>query len=96
MTPRLLAVIGVAIGLAVSGCILTLMAFGVSGVLVVGKTDLMYVFWPSSMVLPVAWRTSAVGVSITIFCVETNCLLYAGLVVLIGWVVRRVASLAKP
>ncbi len=36
------------VGLGMSGVVLALMSFGVSGVLITGRTDLMYVVWPSS------------------------------------------------
>jgi hypothetical protein len=50
MHSKLVACLGAAIGLLVSGSVLALMWFGVSGVLRTGNTDLMYVFWPSSVV----------------------------------------------
>jgi len=96
MSPTFLALLGAAIGLAVSSAILSLMVLGVSGVLRVGNTDLMYVFWPSSLALIAGWHASTLGVLVTLICVVTNCLLYAGVALLVGWGVRRLASSAKP
>jgi hypothetical protein len=51
MTTRQVLIVGGIVGLLVSSALLTLFWFGVAGVLVVGKTDLMYVFWPASVML---------------------------------------------
>lgn len=82
---RLVAVLGAAVGLLVSGLVLALLWFGVSGVLYVGRTDLMYVFWPSSVVLIGGWKTTALGIAITAYSVLTNCLMYAGVALLLRW-----------
>lgn len=71
------------VGLLVSTVILTLMIFHVSGVLNFHQVDLMYVFWPSSMMLTVGWRTTAMGITTTMLSVMMNCLLYAGLAILL-------------
>ena len=83
MPSRLVAGLGAAIGLLVSGSVLALMWFGVSGVLRTGNTDLMYVFWPSSVALVVGWRTTPLGIAITIVSVVTNCLMYSGIALLL-------------
>ncbi len=80
---KLIALLGAAIGLVVSGSVLALMWFGVSGVLYVGNTDLMYVLWPASLVLIGGWHTTAFGMLITIVSVVTNCLMYAGVALLL-------------
>ena len=87
---RLMALLGAVIGLVVSGSVLALMWFGVSGALRVGNTDLMYVFWPSSLVLIGGWHTTGLGIVITILSVVTNCLMYAGVALLLRWAVDRV------
>lgn len=78
MSLKLTAVLGAAIGLLVSGGILVLLWCGVSGILQGGRTDLMYVLWPSSLVLVGGWHTTIVGILITICAILINCLLYAG------------------
>lgn len=55
---------------------LALLWFGVAGVLVVGKTDLMYVFWPASVMLVAGWCRTIPGIMITASAVAINCLLY--------------------
>lgn len=77
MSVKLTAVLGAAIGLLVSGGVLVLLLFGVSGVLQMGRTDLMYALWPSSLVLVGGWHTTVAGILITICAVVINCLLYA-------------------
>ena len=67
---------GAMVGLCVSLAGLTLMWFGVSGVLNIGHADLMYAFWPSSWMLTVGWRSTPLGMAITVGSVVVNCLLY--------------------
>ena len=76
MTTRTALLIGAVVGLCMSLAVLTLMWFGVSGVLNVGRTDLMYVFWPSSLILTVGWRSTVPGIAITVVSVALNCSLY--------------------
>jgi hypothetical protein len=76
MTTRRVLIVGGTIGLLVSSVVLALLWFGVSGVLIIGKTDLMYVFWPSSVMLVTGWRSTIPGVMITASSVVINCLLY--------------------
>jgi hypothetical protein len=76
MTTQRVLLIGVVVGLCVSIAVLALLWFGVAGVLVVGHTDLMYVFWPSSLMLTTGWRTTLPGIGTTVVSVAVNCLLY--------------------
>ena len=76
MTIRQVLIVGGIGGLLVSSAVLALLWFGVSGTLIVGKTDLMYVFWPSSTFLVVGWRSTVPGVLITVSSVAINCILY--------------------
>jgi hypothetical protein len=92
MTIRLTIVLGAAVGLVVSAGVLTLLWFNVSGVLEVGHMDLMYVLWPSSLLLLGAWHTTPLGILITFLAVVTNCLVYAGVALLLR---RGLASAAK-
>jgi len=73
---RTVLLIGISLGLATSGAVLTLMWFDVAGVLYVNGVDLMRLFWPSSVMLLITWRSTPHGVMITIFAVAINCLLY--------------------
>jgi hypothetical protein len=38
----------------------------------VGRADLMYVFWPSSVMLVVGWRATILGIMITAWSVVIN------------------------
>ncbi len=91
MTTRQVLLAGGIVGLGVSGVVLALIWFGVAGVLTVGRTDLMYVFWPSSVMLVVGWRTTIPGIMITVSSVAINCLLYMAL----AYALRQVARLAR-
>jgi hypothetical protein len=92
MGMRLTIVLGASIGLVVSGGVLGLLWFGVSGVLEVGHTDLMYVLWPSSLVLVGGWHATPLGILITFFAVVANCLVYSGVALILRW---GLGSLAK-
>jgi hypothetical protein len=76
MTPRQVLLIGFSVGICVSLAVLALLWFGVAGVLNIGRTDLMYIFWPSALMLTVGRRSTAHGIAITVVSVATNCLLY--------------------
>jgi len=93
MATRQVLIVGGTIGLLVSSAVLALIGFGVAGVLRVGRTDLnlMYVFWPSSVMLTVGWRTTIPGVMITASSVVINCLLYMAL----AYTLLRVARLVR-
>jgi hypothetical protein len=85
---RTVLLIGVIIGLTTSGVVLTLLWFGVSGVMYVGGTDLRRLFWPSSIVLVTSWRSTIPGVMITISAVVIDCLLYMAIAYAILGLVR--------
>jgi hypothetical protein len=91
MTTRHVLIVGGVVGLLVSSAVLALLWFGVSGVLVIGKTDLMYVFWPSSVMLIKGWRSTIPGVMITASSVAINCLLYMAL----AYALQRVVLLVR-
>jgi hypothetical protein len=76
MVTRLVLGIGAVVGFCVSLAVLALLWFGVAGVLNVGRADLMYIFWPSSLMLTVGWRSTAPGIATTFMSVALNCLLY--------------------
>ena len=59
-----------------SMAVLALMWFGVAGVLNVGRIDLMYLFWPSSLMLTVGWRSTVYGIVTTVESVVINSVLY--------------------
>lgn len=78
MKNRTVLLIGALLGLATSGAVLTLLWFGVAGVLHANGTgpDWMYVFWPASAMLVVGWRSTIPGLLIEVSAVGINCVLY--------------------
>jgi hypothetical protein len=76
MATRLVLGIGAFVGFCVSLAVLALLWFGVAWVLNVGRTDLMYIFWPASLMLTGGWRSTAPGIATTVISVAINCLLY--------------------
>ena len=92
---KLTASFGAAIGLVVSGGILAPLWLGVSGVLEVGRTDRLYVVWPSSLMLIGGWHTTPLGILVTIFSAVTNCLLYAGVALMLRWGIGLIMDLSS-
>jgi hypothetical protein len=88
---RLISGIGALAGLVVSGCILALLWFGVAGVLITDHLDLMYVLWPSSVVLVGGWHATTLGILITSCAVAANCLMYSGMSVLLAWSAKLIS-----
>ncbi len=93
MTSRQVLMVGGIVGLLVSSAVLALLWFGVAGILISGKTDLMYVFWPSSVMLVTNWRSTIPGMMITASSVAINCLLYMALAYALLRVTRLVRTL---
>lgn len=76
MTTRRVAIVGGAVGLFVSVVVLTLLSWGVAGVLRIGHANLMYLFWPSSLMLTMTWDRTVFGITLTVISVALNVLLY--------------------
>jgi hypothetical protein len=70
------------VGLFVSGVVLVLLWFGVAGVLRIGRTDLMYLLWPSSLILTVTWDRTLFGIMLTVVSVALNVLMYGAIAIL--------------
>jgi hypothetical protein len=96
LTIRQMAIIGGVAGVVVSGAVLTLLWMGVGGIVMVGGIDLMYVLWPSSLMLTVGWRRTAPGITITVLAVAINCLLYAGIALALGSCIKRIRKGLRP
>jgi len=77
------AVVGGTVGLLVSGLVLMLLWFGVAGVLMVGRSDLMYFLWPFSLMLTVTWGRTLNGMMTTIAAVALNVLMYGTIGILL-------------
>ena len=80
---RQVALWGGIVGIVISALILTSLAFGVSGVLKVHDIDLMYVLWPSSIILTIGWRTTVTGIATTMLSVAINFVTYAGIALIL-------------
>lgn len=91
MTTKSVLLTGVAVGLCMSIAVLTLLWFGVAGVLNVGRTNLMYVVWPSSLMLTVGWRSTFPGIVTTMVSVALNCLLYMA----VTFGLHRISTVSK-
>jgi hypothetical protein len=77
MSARQAAILGGAVGLAVSAVILVLLRWGVAGILFVGNADLASLFWSSFFLLTTNWHSSVPGAAISLCAVAINCLIYA-------------------
>jgi len=96
LTIRQAAVLGGIVGLLVSASVLILVWYGVSGILVIGNTDLMYIVWPSSLMLTVGWHSTGPGISITALSIGLNCLTYAVIAIVLRAGLARASSVWKP
>jgi hypothetical protein len=83
MANRRAIVIGSAFGLIASCVVIVLMWYGVSGILICGQIDFMYVLWPSSVFLPGDWHRTILGLIMTALLVMINCLTYSAFALLL-------------
>jgi hypothetical protein len=88
LTTQQAAIVGGAVGLLVSGVVLVLLRFGVAGVLRIGNTDLMYLLWPSSLMLTITWDRTLLGITLTVISVVLNFLTYGAIAALAERVLR--------
>jgi hypothetical protein len=88
LTTQQAAIVGGAVGLLVSGVVLVLLRFGVAGVLRIGNTDLMYLVWPSSLMLTITWDRTLLGITPTVISVVLNFLTYGAIAALAERVLR--------
>ena len=88
MTTRRVAIVGGVVGLLASGVVLVLLWFGVAGVLRTGHTDLMYLLWPSSLMLTITWDRTLFGITLTVLSVALNALMYGTIAILVEKALR--------
>jgi hypothetical protein len=80
---RTVTVAGIA-ALVVSGTVLGLLVrFGIWKYMLFGRIDLRLIVWPSSVMLPLDWCTTAHGIFMTLFSVVVNCFLYVGIALML-------------
>ena len=75
-------------GLLASGVVLALLWFGVAGVLRIGRTDLMHLLWPSSLMLTITWDSTLFGITLTVISVALNVLMYGAIATLVERALR--------
>jgi hypothetical protein len=83
MANRRAIVIGSAFGLIAACTVMVLFWYGVSGILVWGQIDFMYVLWPVSVILPGDWHRTIPGLIMTALLVMINCLTYSAFALLL-------------
>jgi hypothetical protein len=88
LTTRQIAIVGGTVGLLVSGAVLVLLWFGVAGILATVHTDLMYLLWPSSLMLTVTWDKTLFGITLTVISVALNILMYGVIAILLQTVIK--------
>jgi hypothetical protein len=88
LTTRRVAIVGGGVGLLVSGVVLVLLWFGVAGVLRTGHIDLMYLLWPSSLMLTITWDRTLFGITLTVVSVALNVLMYGAISILVERALR--------
>jgi hypothetical protein len=80
------------LGLIAPAILLTLLWFGLAGGIGIGKFDVTNLLWPSNVMMIRGWRSTVPGVMITASSVAINCLLYAGIALLVRGCIRLVAG----
>lgn len=90
MTKRQVAAIGGTIGLTVSSIVLILLWAGVLGALRLNGVNLVYVVWPSWVMLTLDWCCTVPGILITASSVAINCLIYIAIALLLRAGVRAI------
>lgn len=90
MTVKQTAMLGSVIGLITSSAVMVLLWFGVSGVLGFRGYDLMYLVWPSAVMLVGGWRSTLPGIIISAYSVAINCLMYAAVALLLRACIRSI------
>jgi len=95
MTVRQTTMLGGIIELITSSAVMVLLWFHVSGVLIFRDTDLMYIVWPSAVILVGGWRSTLPGILITASSVGLNCLMYAAIALLLRACVRSISRVFR-
>ncbi len=84
MTLRRTVMLAAVAALVVSGTVLGLLAWlGIWEYMLFGRTDLRVILWPSSVMLPMEWCTTARGILITLLSIILNCFMYIGIALML-------------
>ena len=92
MASRRAIVIGSVFGLITASVVVVLLSYGVSGILVWGQIDFMYVLWPVSVILPGDWHRTIPGFIMTALLVMINCLTYSAFALLLRAFTRMIVK----
>jgi hypothetical protein len=97
MSTKQTAIVASALALTVCGVLLSLLwRYGVWEIMVLGRTDLRVILWPSSIMITVGWRSTPAGIMTTMSSIAINCLLYIGVALLLRqcfrWVCGRISA----
>jgi hypothetical protein len=96
MTVKQTILAGGVVGLLASGAVLDLLWFHVSGVLGFGNFGYRYILFPFWPFMVVGWRSTALGITITVLCIAMNCVVYAAIALLLrGMVLIALRALKK-
>jgi hypothetical protein len=90
MTTRRVAIVGGGVGLLVSAVVLVLLWCGVAGILRIGHIDLMYLLWPSSLMLTITWDKTLFGITLTVISLALNVLMYGAIAILLERALRLI------
>jgi hypothetical protein len=84
MSTKQTAIIASAVALTVCGIVLGLLwRYGIWEIMVLGKTDVRVILWPSSIMITLGWCSTPAGIMTTISSIAINCLLYVGIALLL-------------
>jgi hypothetical protein len=88
---QVLIIFGI-LGLIAPAIGLTLLWFGMAWGFGVGNTNLMNLLWPSNVMVIRGWRSTVPGIMITVSSVAINCLMYAGIALVVRACIRLIAK----
>ena len=84
MSTKQIAIIASAVAFTVCGTVLGLLwEYGIWEIMVLGKTDVRVILWPSSIMISVGWYSTPAGIMMTISSIGINCILYVGIALLL-------------
>jgi hypothetical protein len=93
MSTKQIAIIASTVAFTVCGTVLGLLwQYGIWEIMVLGKTDVRVILWPSSIMITVGWCSTPAGIMTTISSIVINCLLYVGIAVLLRQCFRWISG----
>lgn len=83
LTRTRVAVFGAVLGLVAPAIVLTFLWFGLGFDFLMGNINLTKLLWPMSRMILVDWDNTSLGIVTTFVAIAINCLLYAGIFLLL-------------